>query len=201
MSDKKINLEELAETSTEESVEETHGEEKENKKQVHKKKKEVTPNEEINRMFQLPFTVVMQNLKLKEDFVLKIAEQLFIKGEVDYKIELPLGNYMVLTTRKASEELDYYTFLAQSLGRDITEIEFSYLLKMRNLAAILEELKIGDFQENFKGKEIDYKYEKLLGLPSVIINMLIMKSSEFQSALLLLMHPKAIDFLTKTLQK
>lgn len=193
----KLNLEEMAEVS--DTKEETKTEKEESKESSEKKNKKDTSTE-LDNMFKLPFTVAMQNLKLSKDFVLELGEQLLTEGEIHFKIELPKGNYIILTTRKASEELDFYTFLAESLQRELTEQEFNYMLRIRNLAVIIEEVKFGEFQENFKDKDPDYKFNKLFSLSNIAVNLMLSKSVDFQSALLLLMHPKAIDFLTSSLQ-
>ena len=184
----KINLEELAQGN--EPEQETT--KTENKSNI---------QTEVNKLFELPFEIAMQNLKLDKDFVIEIGKQLLSKGVIEQKIELPIDNYMILTSKKASDELDYYTFLMQSIGDDLTEQEFNLLFRVRNLASIIKEIKFGEYQESFVDKDIEYKYKKILELPNITVNILILESTKFQAALLLMMHPKVIDFLTKTLQK
>ena len=188
---KKINLEELAQV----------GEEKKSDTVVKNADTKNDPQKEMDKLFELPFEVAMQNLKLNKDFVIEIGRQLLSTGTIEYKIELPMDNYMILTSKKASDELDYYTFLVQSIGENVTEQEFNMLFRVRNLASIIKEIKFGDYQESFVDKDIEYKYEKILSLPNITVNMLVLQSTAFQSALLLMMHPKVVDFLTKTLQK
>ena len=195
MAENKLNLEELAEVAEEET--ETKG----NEPSQNSNSKKENKFEEMQKMFKLPFEVAMQNLKVDKSLVLKLGEQLLTKGYVQEKIEFPVDNYMILTSKKASDELDYYTFVVQAIEKNLTEDEFEYLLGVRNLASMLLELKFGEYHENFKGKNIEYKYSKLLELPSISLRIIMMQSAKFQSAMLLLMHPKAIDFLTNSLQR
>ena len=206
MSKNTINLEDMAEVS----VDKENNNKAEATKDIDDNKDNNTNKEanvqksnvqkDVNNLFTLPFSIAMKNLNLDEKFVLEIAEQMLIDGEIHYKLELPKDNYIILTSRKASEELDYYTFLASALTKELTEQEFEYMLRIRNLAAITEEIKIGKKEEVFKDSDIDYRFNKLLELSSVMVNLLLARTAKFQSALLLMMHPKAVDFLMKSLQ-
>jgi len=190
--DNKINLEELAQTAETEH----------NHIDTEQKESNTEPpyQKEMEKIMQLPFTVAMQNLKLKESEVVEAGKELLLKGTVKKKIELPLNSYILLESRKASDELDYFTFLLDAVSKQFTQAEFDYLMRIRNVAAALVELKIGDDIHDFRNKSIQERMDFLLDMSAVFINMIFVASQDFWSTLLLLMHPKAIDFLTKALQ-
>lgn len=187
----KINLEEIGMSAKKEDTD----------NKVEKEENIVDPQKEIKKMYSLPFKVAMQNLKINEDDVLEAGKELLLKGKITKRFELPLGNYIVLTSRKASEELDFYTFMAEAIAKQYSAQEFDYLLKIRNIAVSMVELKIGDEVINFKDKSIEEKYQYLLDLSVPLMSMIVNITSSFWSLLILMMHPGAVDFLTKSLQK
>ena len=141
----------------------------------------------------------MQNLGVDKNYFLEVAEQMFVKGFIEHKETLPYNNYIILTSKRASEEMDMAHFILTAIEKQMTSSEFEYLSSIRNLAAITKELKFGEIHLNFADKTIDEKFEELLKLPSPVIAILLNKVREFQGVLLLLLHPKAIDFLSKHL--
>jgi len=189
----KINLEDLAQTAPEP--------EKKQEDRGPVQNDTPTPQKEVEKIMSLPFTVAMQNLGLEEKEVIEVAEELLLKGNVKKKIELPLGSYVVLESKKAADELDYFTFIMEAISKQYSQAEFDYMMRIRNLAVSLVEMKLGDVLHDFRDKSIEDRMEFLLNLSSAFISIILNASQKFWAVLLLMMHPKALDFLTKTLQK
>jgi len=152
---------------------------------------------ETKTLLKLPFNVAMQNLKVTEEEVIEAAKELFTKGEYEKKIKLPFDSFMVLTSKRAMDELDYYHFLYSALNKNLSLNEFKFMMSVRQLAQVIVQHNDVDLRK----KSIDERYEYLMNLPSPVLATMANASQKFWSILLLLMHKDLMGFLErKTLQ-
>jgi len=201
MSENVLNLEELAENL--EKAEDNTPQEVAKKAAKAESAKEEDPESlenllnETQTLLKLPFNVAMQNLKITEEEIIEAAKELFITGVYEKKIELPFGSYMVLTSKRAMDELDYYHFLFSALNKNLSINEFKFMMSVRQLAQVI----IQHNEIDLRGKNIDERYEYLMSLPSPVLATMANASQKFWSILLLLMHKDLMGFLErKTLQ-
>ena len=182
-----IDLEEMAETS---DAEKNNTEKTTNKTSKNKN------IDQMNELFQFPFAVAMQNLKVDKDKLIEAGRQMFEKGYYEQKIELPFGNNFVLKTSKAIDDLDYYSFVADAIQQEMNVEEFNYLLNIRNMAKALQSLK----GESYVDYSTDQKVDMLLSMSAPLVRAMLTASKDFWSILMLMMHPDFVGFLMSETQ-
>ena len=148
---------------------------------------------DTKQLLGLPFVVAMQNLKLDEDEVIEAGKAVFTKGFYEKKIELPFDTYMILTTKRAMDELDYFSFLYSAMEKDVTVDQFRFMSTVRQLADILVQHNDIDF----RNKTIDERYEYLMSLSSPLLTAMANRSQKFWALLLLMMHKDLVGFLMR----
>jgi len=184
-----LDLEQLAEESTETTETPKNNEHSENVKEKTKEKKSIF--DEASQILELPFEVAMQNLKVSEEDILEAGKQLFINGNFEYKLKLPFGMEVILKSKKALDEVDYYTFLYDAMQKELSMEEFRYMLNIRNLAHCI--VKLGD--KDMSKMTFDEKVDYLLSLPSPLIASILNQTQKFWSLMLLMMHKDFVGFL------
>jgi len=184
-----INLEELAEESTDKEIEATEEKQVDNNKD----NKSADIYNRSEQILSMPFEIAMENLKVSKEEVIEAGKQLFETGNFKYEIELPFGNKCVLQSKKVLDEADYFSFLFNAIEKQMNMEEFQYILNIRNLAHSL--VSIND--EDYTDKTFEEKYEMLMDMPAPFVAAILNASSKFWAILLLMLHKDFVGFLIK----